>query len=274
MKLQIRHRTVYRYLAAPRRSVQALHLTPKGTAHQTVLSWAVHTSMPAQAHEDAWGNTVHLVACDWPARQLVCEAQGEVETHGCPNTAEPGGPPPGWYAVDSPLSSANDALRRWSELVWAPPANGRIDGVAALALADAVADTVSYTRGATDAHTTAAQAFELGRGVCQDQAHVYIAACRAVGVAARYVSGYFHSGDRPASGDAELASHAWAEICTDAATRRWLAVDVTHRCLIDERHVRLAVGPDYASCAPVMGVVSGGSGETLTAEVTIGERRA
>ena len=95
-------------------------------------------------------------------------------------------------------------------------------------------------------------------------AHAFVAACRGLGVPARYVSGYFH-----APGSESLASHAWAEICPDPAARRWLGIDITHVGRVDERHVRLAVGPDYAACSPIRGVRSGGGRERLTVELEI-----
>ena len=72
----------------------------------------------------------------------------------------------------------------------------------------------------------------------------------------------------------ELASHAWADVCIDVAQRRWLSIDVTHRCLIDQRHVRLAVGPDYAACPPVRGVRSGGGQESMRVVVKVVEEAA
>lgn len=271
MKLRILHRTTYRYRVAPRRSVQTLRLTPSGNAHQTVLAWQVHTPVAAQVQRDGWGNTVHLVAQDRPGRRLVCEARGEVQTHGCPLLTDAGAVPVRWWLHDSPLAAASQALGQWVELVGLPRCGPGVDARWALALADAVADTVIYAPGQTDVATTGTQAFRLGRGVCQDQAHVFIAACRSVGVPARYVSGYFHGGREgaPVDGRAPLASHAWAELCVDVEQQQWLGVDVTHRCLVDQRHVRLAVGPDYSACAPVRGLVIGGEGEVLTAEVAI-----
>ena len=69
----------------------------------------------------------------------------------------------------------------------------------------------------------------------------------------------------------QVASHAWADVCIDPAARRWLAIDVTHRCAMDERHVRLAIGPDYAACAPVRGVREGGGDELMSVRVLVNE---
>ena len=146
-------------------------------------------------------------------------------------------------------------------------ARGELPSVADLvALASAVADKVQYRKGSTGVETTALEAFDWELGVCQDQAHVFIAACRASGWPARYVSGYFHSPASP-----ELASHAWADVCLDIAARRWLSIDITHLSTMDERHVRLAVGPDYAACAPVRGVREGGGDELMSVRVLVDE---
>ncbi len=123
--------------------------------------------------------------------------------------------------------------------------------------------------GSPTSSTTAAQALQQGEGVCQDQAHVMLAACRASGVAARYVSGYFYAPGAP-----DLASHAWVDVCLDIDARRWLSIDITHRCLMDERHVRLAVGPDYAACPPIRGVRSGGGEEAMKVDIAIEQTSA
>ena len=79
-----------------------------------------------------------------------------------------------------------------------------------------------------------------------------------------YVSGYFYAANEP-----DLASHAWADICLDVAQRRWVSIDITHSCLIDQRHVRLAMGTDYDACPPIKGVRQGGGEESMTVSITI-----
>jgi transglutaminase-like putative cysteine protease len=85
-----------------------------------------------------------------------------------------------------------------------------------------------------------------------------------LGIPARYVSGYFYAANEP-----DLASHAWADVCLDIAGRRWASIDVTHSCLIDERHVRLAMGTDYGACPPIKGVRHGGGLESMTVDIKI-----
>jgi transglutaminase-like putative cysteine protease len=90
--------------------------------------------------------------------------------------------------------------------------------------------------------------------------------CRASNIPARYVSGYFFAENSP-----NLASHAWVDVCTDISNGKWLSLDITHACLTDERHIRVAIGRDYYSAAPIKGIRSGGGDETLSARISIQE---
>jgi transglutaminase-like putative cysteine protease len=245
---------------------------------------------------------------------LVIYAGGEVDTAAQPERVDLVGVEPALYLRPSPFTIADPAIvalgRAGLQVASAREARHLTDAPHLLALAEHVCKAVSYRSGVTHAATTAAQALRGGAGVCQDQAHVYIAACRSLGLPARYVSGYFVSAsianlsvnrganrsshanatvsattsattsahrDDAASAAANTAaglgtshaSHAWTEVCVAPAERRWLAVDVTHACLTDERHVRLAQGPDYGVCLPVRGVRVGGDGETLDVDISI-----
>jgi transglutaminase-like putative cysteine protease len=128
---------------------------------------------------------------------------------------------------------------------------------------DSIRQAVAYTPGVTDVTHSASEALELGVGVCQDQAHVLVACCRAAGIPARYVSGYFHSGD-----SGEIASHAWADVWL-GSDEGWLSLDVTHAEDTGGRHCRLAVGRDYLDAAPVRGVRRGGGREAMTVTVRV-----
>jgi len=261
MKLSIHHETQYEYSVPLRYSTQSLRLTPLPSDHQTVLQWALHAPGTLFAQRDGYGNQSHT----WTlARRLMrgaIRAAGVVETHASPWLVdEPGLPSPLVYLRPT-------ALTPFDVKLLALGVDALSDGAgpqSLLALAARVCERVRYTAGVTDVHTTALDALQLGAGVCQDQAHVFIAVCRANGVPARYVSGYFYAPE-----STRLASHAWVDVCLDPAKRRWLSVDVTHGCLMDERHVRLAVGPDYAACLPIRGVRHGGGDEAMHVRVDI-----
>ena len=119
-----------------------------------------------------------------------------------------------------------------------------------------------YEPGATDVQTRADEVLALGRGVCQDFAHVLLAACRCIGIPARYVSGYLY--DPTLVGD-NAASHAWVDVWDE--TGGWLALDPTHDREQTDAYVRVAVGRDYDDVPPTRGVYTGAANETLSVRV-------
>jgi transglutaminase-like putative cysteine protease len=122
-----------------------------------------------------------------------------------------------------------------------------------------VGSGLEYGFDATSVHTTAAEAWAIGRGVCQDSAHVLLALCRAAGVSARYVSG--HLLDQPGG------SHAWVEaLVPDGARTRVLALDPSNGCRAGPRHLPVAVGRDYADVAPTSGWYRGDARGRLTCD--------
>src|SRR5262245_52765291 len=136
------------------------------------------------------------------------------------------------------------------------------------ALTGAIRDRVDYVPGVTDAHTGAAEALADGKGVCQDHAHIFIAAARTLGIPARYITGYLLLGDDSPS----EAHHAWAEACVDGLG--WVGFDVANRICPTDRYVRLAVGLDAGGAAPVVGSRRGGQHELLDVSVGVREQNA
>ncbi|SDD23159.1 Transglutaminase-like enzyme, putative cysteine protease [Cupriavidus sp. YR651] len=273
VKYQIHHKTVYRYAEPVRRSVHELRLAPRSGPLQSVQAWSLSAPGSLSEARDGFGNIIHNFTLAGPARTIAITATGEVEVmstqsgdagghhafHDLPDAGE-SRVSPLYFAGSTALTHAPADMRAFA----APFLAAGHEVPALLALADGIAGRVGYKANTTDVATTAADAFRLGSGVCQDQAQVMVAACRAFGIPARYVSGYFYD---PAA--TELASHAWADVCLDAGRALWCSIDVTHRCLTDGRHVRLAVGRDYASAAPIRGIVEGGAGETMEVDIAI-----
>jgi transglutaminase-like putative cysteine protease len=140
-----------------------------------------------------------------------------------------------------------------------------------------VAGRVEYTKGSTGVLTTAADALAGGKGVCQDHAHVFISAARALGIPARYVGGYLCMDGQSAAGMnaadpvSQQAGHAWAEAYD--SERGWTAFDPANNTIAGAWHVRTSIGLDYSSAAPVRGVRRdrGGIGgaESLTVDVQV-----
>jgi transglutaminase-like putative cysteine protease len=133
----------------------------------------------------------------------------------------------------------------------------RSDAELAEALCGRLRAELTFAFDATTVSTTAAEAYALRRGVCQDFAHVMLTVCRLVGIPARYVSGHL-LGERG-------GSHAWVEVLVpDPAGARVLAFDPTNGCRADSRHLPVAVGRDYVDVAPTSGVYSGAARGTLS----------
>jgi len=128
------------------------------------------------------------------------------------------------------------------------------------AISDLIRSSFEYAHGATSVRTTAAAAWQLRQGVCQDMAHVMIAMCASLGICARYVSGHLLG---------EGASHAWTEVF-DPARQLVVAIDPTHRRRTDLRYITTATGRDYQDVAPTSGTYTGrGSGGTLRVDKAV-----
>ena len=135
-------------------------------------------------------------------------------------------------------------------------------------LSGAVADAVRYEKGVTDVASSAEDALAAGKGVCQDQAHVFVAAGRLLDIPTRYVSGYLKL-DETAENQ---ASHGWAE--AHVAGLGWVGFDVANAVCPDDRYVRVATGCDYAEAAPITGLSQGTGATTLGVEVSVGQSQS
>jgi len=132
------------------------------------------------------------------------------------------------------------------------------------ALLGRIQEEIVYDTDPTHTATTAAEAFALKRGVCQDLSHIFIAAARHLDIPARYVGGYFHRADGVTK---QEAGHAWAEAYLPAIG--WIAFDPTNGICATEAHVRVAVGLDYLGAAPVRGARRGGGTESMAVKVLV-----
>ena len=261
MKLHITHDTTFVYSEPLRSAVQCLHLRPMQAATQAVLRWTLQTPGVLMAHVDGLGNAQDTFSVPVGLTTVAVRAHGWVESRALASFVDSSRVPPSYYALGSALAHPHPRMNTWA---LEQLGEVQLHEETVLALAQAVKARVRYRSGRTQVDTEALEAFDWGWGVCQDQAHVMVAVCRSLGWSARYVSGYFYDEAAP-----ELASHAWVDVCLDAPAQRWLSVDVTHGCLTDERHVRLAVGRDYAQCSPTRGVRQGGGEEHMQVRVQI-----
>jgi len=263
MRLRVEHATVLAYDEPIVEGYTELRLRPREGEGQQLVSFALLTDPKAPLHtyRDRYGNEVTHFDLLAPHERLVVTARSEVET-----AQAVGAPEPGLSLVDrfdflAPTTYApfTDAVRAFAEPC-------RVEGDA-FATASRVLWMVRrhlrYESGATDVTTSAAEALAQGVGVCQDFAHLTLAACRLLGVPARYVSGYVYA---PGSASS-AASHAWVDVFGER--QGWLALDPTHDKAQGPEHVRVAVGRDYADVPPTRGIFKGNAKESLTVTVRI-----
>jgi transglutaminase-like putative cysteine protease len=264
MQLRILHRTAYRYAEPVKYSAQALRLTPRREGQQRVLSWAIHAPGRRIEQVDAHGNVTHLLTLENPHKEIEIIVSGSVEVAVEGALVPHEGPlSPLAYLASTPLTASDAAIGAL--------AREHLEGKAAMrerlyALAGGIQERVRYQKGSTTVEDTACAALARGKGVCQDQAHVFISACRTAGMPARYVSGYLY--DVAGDDGGTAASHAWVDVWLSDA-RAWLGIDVTHGAPTGLHHCRLAVGRDYLDAAPVRGVRRGGGHEKMDVDVTV-----
>lgn len=257
MRYRIEHRTHYRYARAAVSTQQLLRLSPRSDTHQRVSKWVVRAPGSLSASTDTYRNLTHMHTLNQAHGSLRIEACGEIEVDALHDGRldESGGLPPAVFLASTPLTEPDARL-----LDFAGTMLRKRTAAGVLEFAQSVAAAVAYRPGATNVQTTAAEALALRQGVCQDHGHVFIAGCRAAGIPARYVSGYYH---RPGLGP-DAASHAWADAWIEDG---WVSIDITHGCFASDALVRLAIGRDYDTACPVRGVRVGGGSEEM--EVTV-----
>jgi transglutaminase-like putative cysteine protease len=293
MKLSVDHQTIYDYQPAVETAQHLAYLTPRHNAHQQRLSHRIDvTPVPAllEQTEDVWGNLRSFFYLQEPHRQLV------VHSHSVVLTAEGALPESqlSWEAARERFRyRAGLLFDAANEFVFASPMVPRhaafadyarpsfASGVplreAALDMMHRIHADFSYETQSTEVNTPALVALQQRKGVCQDFAHILIACLRAMGLPARYVSGYLLT--LPPPGQVKLrgsdASHAWAAVyLPDAApAQRWLHLDPTNDRAGSPSpgadYVVLADGRDFSDVSPMRGVIVGGAHHVLTVGVTV-----
>lgn len=265
MRLQISHVTRYVYEQPARGIMQVLRMCPRNHDGQHVARWRIEPSIEGQltSGTDHFGNVVHTFAADEPILDFSIDIAGEVETADTAGVVRQAieRVPDGCYLRSTRLTEPDEAIRAFAQ-------RHRDHGDNTLStlhnLMAGVHEAITFDRGPTIVSTTAAEALALGRGVCQDLSHVLIAACRALAIPARYVSGYVLAPDGIAG---EQAGHAWIE--ARVPYLGWVAFDPTHNTCPSSSHVRVAIGLDYADAAPVRGSRRGGGRESMTVRLTV-----
>jgi transglutaminase-like putative cysteine protease len=266
MRIRISHETRYHYDSAPKGIIQTLRLTPRNHDGQYVIGWRIEVSEDCRLdpHEDAFGNIVHDFTVEGPLQDLRVVVEGEVETdstHGIVRGAVERFPP-SLYLRETALTRSDAAITEFARGSRPSPNSEPLEVLHNLM--ERVRSEVVYDTDPTHVGTTAAEAFALRRGVCQDLTHIFIAAARCLGMPARYIGGYFHRVDGVTQ---QEAGHAWAEAFVPELG--WIAFDPANGICTTDAHVRVAAGLDYLGAAPVRGTRYGGGGEQLAVAVHV-----
>ena len=264
MKLEIVHETRYRYTGPIAETVMEVRLRPMDGNGQRCLSFDLDLSagMEPRSYRDGYGNNVHYFNLVRPHTGLSITSRSVVET-----------------GLDPDRDAGEDLVHDF--LRYRTPVKN-VPGVHAIARVHPIADPRSgpdveralddltlsisrdftYDRKVTNVYSAVDEVLALHAGVCQDFAHLFIALARAMGVPARYVSGYIHD---PRGKRVTGASHAWAEAWVPDTG--WIGYDATHPVRAGENHVRLAVGRDYSDAAPTRGIYIGSATGTMAVKV-------
>ena len=276
----VEHLSNFHYEKPAHGSLMLLRLRPREDNEQRVLKFSLHINPLAAptAFEDSFGNACHLFNIHREHRQMTVHSWAQVETSAAPPSA-------GRMEKDAwdALKDAANPVRYWEFLRpsrFARPgpaleaftaANGIRPGADPLSSLLETASTLHaafrYEPGDTEVDSPIERILETGSGVCQDYTHVMIAIARSWGIPSRYVSGYLHlegvAGEQTFAG----ASHSWAEFLLPDLG--WIGIDPTNDTFADHRHIRVAVGCDYAEAAPTRGVVFGSGESRLEVRVTV-----
>jgi transglutaminase-like putative cysteine protease len=266
MRLSISHKTTYHYTPPATRVIQVLRLTPRNHDGQYVVSWRIDISPDCRLdqHEDAFGNITHAFAADGPLAELSLLVEGEIETRDAQGIVRDAVErfPPSLFLRETTLTACDPEIAAFAA---AARQADRDDALKVLhRLLERLQERMERDPDPAYVETTAAKAFALKHGICQDFAHIFITASRSLGIPARYVGGYFCPED---GGPRQDAGHAWAEAFVPDLG--WVAFDPANGICATDAHTRVAVGLDHLSAAPVRGMRYGGGTETLAVNIHI-----
>jgi transglutaminase-like putative cysteine protease len=273
MLIRIEHETVLSYTEPVTDAVIEVRMSPPSNDDQTVSGYRlrVQPQVPTTSYYDGFGNRVDLFNVNAPHTRVEICSTSFVRTHRrfaglqlaelpWPSAVEPDSADIDIleFIRPSPLVDESPELR---EFVASLPQDHRSFACGIQTLMRAVSERLKYEKSVTTAQTTLTEALRLGRGVCQDLAHLFIGACRCSKVPARYVSGYINQ-------PGELATHAWCQIW-GGPEMGWVDIDPTRGHFVDAHHVVIAVGRDFSDIAPNKGCWKGQGEESIAVKVQV-----
>lgn len=266
MRLLIEHQTEYRFTEPQTRVVQMLRLTPGSHIGQNIVHWRIDVDCDARLKHasDGFGNIISMLYLAGPVERIGLHVTGEVLTEdragavsGAIETL-----PPTVFTRPTDLTAADDAIAAIAQ----EHAAGSDDALTRVhRLNSAVHDLIRCRAERSTDVRTASEIVAAASGCSMDVAHVLVAAARAAGFAARFVTGYIYSG-KAASAQAQ-APHFWAEI--DVPGYGWIGFDPANDHCPDDRYIRVAKGLDFRDAAPISGARVGGGHEVLNIGIDV-----
>jgi len=276
----VRHTTTFRYEPAVRESVMEVRLQPRSDGEQRCLNFGLQIEPAANVmqYRDFSGNTVHHFDIAGSHSQLNVTAQSlvEVQPLSAPRASDCGD----WADLDAQVAGGDfwemllpshfvhpsemlDALARELGCERRGVPLGLLTEVN-----EAIYKMFAYVPNSTQVDSPIDEALVERRGVCQDFAHIMLALVRRMKIPCRYVSGYmFHRDEVTKDRSLEGASHAWIEVLMPRLG--WVAFDPTNNLVGGDRHIRVAIGRDYADVPPTRGVYKGEAQSELSVSVTV-----
>ena len=288
MIYSVRHTTTFRYEPPVRESVMEVRLHPRSDGDQRCLNFSLEIDPAANVlqYRDFIGNAVHHFDIAGAHTQLKITAKSEVEVHTVPppRHSDAGD----WSDLDALVSSGDHwemllpshyahstALLEALERDLLHDVTNSASGERRLRPFDlltrfnqAIFGYFAYVPNSTHVDSPIDEAIEARKGVCQDFAHILLALARRQKIPARYVSGYmFHRDEKQKDRSLDGASHAWIEALVPGLG--WTAFDPTNNLVGADRHIRVALGRDYADVPPTRGVYKGEAQSELSVSVSV-----
>ena len=281
-RYSIRHVTQFTYDDNVSESVMEVRMQPMSDELQQCLQFAIDVQPRARvfSYRDFHDNWVHHFNVPRRHRQLQVTARAYVDVQEGP-ALPPSLDDTAWRGVDA-WGSASEHWDFTQPSQFAQPTPALLSFLEVAGIGHRSLDPLTTTRqvmavihenfeyapNSTRVDSPLDEAIATRRGVCQDFTHVMIAALRHLSLPARYVSGYI----APAAADASpssIATHAWAEVCLPGLG--WIGFDPTHNTVTRKRHVRVAIGRDYADVPPTRGMFRGTATSALGVSVEMAE---
>jgi len=285
MFYSIRHLTRFRYTSPVSESLMEVRMHPRTEAEQRCLSFQllVDPRTRINMYRDYLGNSIHHF--DVPAKHLelriVAEALVEIEP---PPDLPQALPRESWAQLDSEVA-AGDYWEMLMPSTFAQPGEGLLSLVEPLRVSRrddpltflrelniAIYEWFEYAPKSTRVDSPIDHAIEARKGVCQDFAHIMTALVRHVKIPCRYVSGYMYPRSERQDRSPEGATHAWVEALLPGLG--WVGFDPTNNVLAGDRHIRTAIGRDYADVPPTKGIFKGTTESQLTVSVQVSPSKA